>query len=28
VADLEARTIALEGNARLLMAPGKLRVPQ
>jgi lipopolysaccharide export system protein LptC len=27
VADLEARTIALEGNARLLMAPGKLRMP-
>lgn len=27
VADLEARTIALEGNARLQMAPGKLRMP-
>jgi lipopolysaccharide export system protein LptC len=27
VADLEARTIALEGNARLHMAPGKLRMP-
>lgn len=27
-ADLDARTIALEGNARLLMAPGKLRIPQ
>ncbi len=27
VADLEARSIALEGNARLQMAPGKLRMP-
>lgn len=27
VADLEARTVALEGNARLQMAPGKLRMP-
>ncbi len=27
VADLGARTVALEGNARLLMAPGKLRMP-
>jgi lipopolysaccharide export system protein LptC len=27
VADLEARTVALEGNARLRMAPGKLRMP-
>ena len=25
--DLAARTIALEGNARLRMVPGKLRVP-
>lgn len=28
VADLEARTITLEGNARLRMTPGKLRIPQ
>jgi len=28
VADLEARTIALEGNARLSMTPGKLRIPK
>jgi lipopolysaccharide export system protein LptC len=27
VADLNARTIALEGNARLVMTPGKLRMP-
>lgn len=27
-ADLDARTIALEGHARLVMAPGKLRIPQ
>ena len=27
VADLEARTVALEGNARLRMAPGQLRMP-
>lgn len=27
VADLDARTIALEGNARLVMTPGKLRMP-
>ena len=27
VADLDARTVALDGNARLLMAPGKLRMP-
>jgi lipopolysaccharide export system protein LptC len=27
VADLEARTVALEGSARLQMAPGKLRMP-
>lgn len=27
VADLNARTIALEGNARLLMTPGQLRMP-
>lgn len=27
-ADLTARTIALEGNARLRMEPGKLRMPQ
>lgn len=27
VADLNARTIALEGNARLRMEPGKLRMP-
>lgn len=27
VADLDQRTIALEGNARLQMAPGKLRMP-
>jgi lipopolysaccharide export system protein LptC len=26
-ADLDARTIKLEGNARLTMIPGKLRVP-
>ncbi len=28
VADLEARTVALEGNARLRMTPGKLRIPK
>lgn len=28
VADLSARTIALEGNARLRMVPGQLRMPQ
>lgn len=28
VADLEGRTIKLEGNARLRMTPGKLRIPQ
>lgn len=27
VADLNARTIALEGNARLVMTPGQLRMP-
>ncbi len=27
MADLEARTITLEGNARLRMVPGKLRMP-
>lgn len=27
VVDLNARTVALEGNARLVMAPGKLRMP-
>jgi lipopolysaccharide export system protein LptC len=27
VADLNARTVALEGNARLLMTPGQLRMP-
>ncbi|NBW76138.1 MAG: LPS export ABC transporter periplasmic protein LptC [Sphingomonadaceae bacterium] len=27
VADLNARTVALEGNARLVMTPGKLRMP-
>lgn len=27
VADLSERSVALEGNARLLMAPGKLRMP-
>lgn len=27
VADLGERTVALDGNARLLMAPGKLRMP-
>lgn len=27
VADLNARTIALEGRARLVMSPGKLRMP-
>ncbi|HMP56352.1 MAG TPA: LPS export ABC transporter periplasmic protein LptC [Novosphingobium sp.] len=27
-ADLQARTIALEGNARLRMAPGQLRMPR
>jgi lipopolysaccharide export system protein LptC len=26
-ADLDARTVALEGNARLHMAPGKMRMP-
>jgi len=28
VADLEARTLTLEGNAKLRMTPGKLRIPQ
>jgi lipopolysaccharide export system protein LptC len=28
VADLDARIISLEGNARLRMTPGKLRMPQ
>jgi lipopolysaccharide export system protein LptC len=28
VADLEGRTVKLEGNARLRMTPGKLRIPQ
>jgi len=28
VADLEARTVTLDGNARLRMTPGKLRLPQ
>lgn len=28
IADLEARTVTLDGNARLRMTPGKLRVPQ
>ena len=28
VADLDARTVKLEGNARLRMTPGKLRIPQ
>lgn len=28
IADLEARTVTLDGNARLQMTPGKLRVPQ
>ena len=28
VADLEERTVALEGNARLRMTPGKLRIPK
>jgi len=27
VADLNARTVALEGNARLVMTPGQLRMP-
>ena len=27
VADLEARTVTLEGNARLRMVPGKIRIP-
>jgi lipopolysaccharide export system protein LptC len=27
-ADLNARTVTLEGNARLRMTPGKLRIPQ
>lgn len=27
-ADLEGRTVTLEGNARLRMTPGKLRIPQ
>ena len=27
MADLEARTITLEGNARMRMVPGKLRMP-
>ncbi|MEP1605484.1 MAG: hypothetical protein ABJJ48_04155, partial [Marinomonas sp.] len=26
--DMEARTIILDGNARLRMVPGKLRIPQ
>ncbi len=28
IADFEARTVTLDGNARLRMTPGKLRVPQ
>lgn len=28
IADLEARNVTLEGNARLRMTPGKLRLPQ
>jgi lipopolysaccharide export system protein LptC len=28
VADLEGRTVKLEGNARLRMTPGKLRIPK
>jgi lipopolysaccharide export system protein LptC len=28
VADLENRTVTLEGNAHLLMSPGKLRIPK
>ncbi|MBV1916541.1 MAG: LPS export ABC transporter periplasmic protein LptC [Sphingomonadaceae bacterium] len=28
IADLDARTVTLEGNARLLMTPGKLRIPK
>jgi lipopolysaccharide export system protein LptC len=28
IADLDARTVVLEGNARLRMTPGKLRIPQ
>jgi lipopolysaccharide export system protein LptC len=28
VANLDERTIALEGNARLRMVPGKIRMPQ
>ncbi|MCB2076477.1 MAG: LPS export ABC transporter periplasmic protein LptC [Novosphingobium sp.] len=28
VADLEARTLALEGNARMRMIPGQLRIPR
>ena len=28
VADLDARTVALEGNARLRMVPGQLRMPR
>jgi len=27
-ADLENRTVTLEGNARLQMTPGKLRIPK
>lgn len=27
IADMEARTVALDGNARLRMVPGKLRMP-
>lgn len=28
IADLEARTLVLDGNARLRMTPGKLRIPR
>jgi len=28
VADLEDRTVTLEGNARLRMVPGEFRMPQ
>ena len=27
-ADLESRTVTLEGNARLHMTPGKMRIPK
>ena len=27
IADLDARTVTLDGHARLLMSPGKLRMP-